>query len=771
MTDSVANTSAEARQQGWAAAQWNHFRDDVFRRPSIGPVAAWLILGLVTLVAWLTLQYAPGAATGAPCGAAAPPAAAGAGTISVAAGYTTLIAVTAITLLAGLQPVLEKRFASDWSGQISDWFARQHVAVRAPIIFMARVLGSLLRIPAWVLSFADYLLARPLALIAGAGLSPFWLRYGLFLAWMAAAIAAAWLLPAPLGLWGFFAGVTLVIGIVRRWNWVEADREAFFVARRQRPQNERIGFAEDLRDEALVALVFLFVLIPLGLRQVELMVPQTFCINGASGADAGALAWLGFFGAELAKSVPFVDWSEVFHVANGSPIEPNTVLGAQVVFAMRATLDLLMIAAVVQAVQLASRLAEQNAAFAAGDIDILEPFVERLRLHALGVSIDRAGDGKVIEQQPVAAFPPYSLERLQQIVNGGGDRRAVQAPADPAARRAALALAVKQAVGVGRPEEAATLINAASRDSVEANRNMALRLAAESVPSALMAPAHAQAKQIMAIGGAVDVNALLQSYPEQARPLARRAIRSALGELDVMVAIPAGEFMMGAPEGEQGASDDERPPHPVQVAAFEIGKYAVRFEEFDAFCEATGYWRRAVGGDRPDDSRWGRERRPAINVSWLDAREYIRWLNSWSDGGFRLPSEAEWEYACRAGTTTPYSFEGDVAQLGLYAWFSENSERMTHPVGEKAPNEFGLHDMHGNVWEWVEDPQHHSYNGASDDGSVWSADGDTSSRVLRGGSWSNYLPQDLRSAKRHHHYPAIRFDFLGFRVARSASGD
>lgn len=552
MSDSVAQAEgAKPGLKSWLAAQWNHFLDDVFRRPSIGPVAAWLILGLVTLVGWLTLQYAPGAATGAPCGAAAPPAPAGAGTISVAAGYTTLIAVTAITLLAGLQPVLEKRFASDWSGQISDWFARQHWALRAPLIFVSRVLGGLLRIPASALSFADYLLARPLALIAGAGLSPFWLRYGVFFFWMAATIAAAWLLPAPLGLWGFFGGVALVIGVVRRWNWVEADREAFFVARRQRRNNERIGFAEDLRDEALVALVFLFVLIPLGLRQVELMAPQTFCIDGASGADAGALAWLGFFGAELAKSVPFVDWSEVFHVANGSPIEPNTVLGAQVVFAMRATLDLLMIAAVAQAVQLTSRLAKQNAAFAAGDIDILEPFVERLRLHALGVSIDRAGDGKVIEQKRVAKFPSHSPERLQQIVTAGGDRRAVQAPADATARRAALALVTKEALGARRPEEATTLINAAARDSVAANRQMALRIAAESVPAALMRPAYQQAKQIMASDGAVNANALLEAYPEQARPLARRAIRSAVGELDVMRPIPAGEFMMGSPEGER----------------------------------------------------------------------------------------------------------------------------------------------------------------------------------------------------------------------------
>lgn len=757
MTDSVAQASAEARERGWAAEQWRHFLDDVIRRPTIGPVASWLILGLVTLVGWLTRQYAQGAATGTACGGSAPRAAGG--VIPVDAGYGTILAVTAITLMAGMQPVLEKRFTSDWSRQLSDWFAHQHWALRAPVTFVSRLLGSLFQIPAWVLSFADYLLARPVALLAGAGLSPFWLRYGVFFFWMAVAIAATWLLPAPAGLWGFSGGAALVIGVVRRWNWVEADREAFFVARRQRKQNERIGFAEDLRDEALVALVFLFVLIPLGLRQVELMQPETFCINGASGADAGVLAWLGFFGAELAKSVPFVDWSEVFHVANGSPIEPHTVLGAQLVFAMRATLDLLMIAAVVQAVQLASRLAEQNTAFAEGDIDILEPFVERLRLHALGVSIDKAGDGKVIEHKPVADFPSYSPDRLQQIVKGGGNNRAVQAPADAAARRAALVLAAKQAVGGGRPQEATTMINAASRDVVKANRQMALRLAAESIPTALMASAYAQAKRVSAKGGSIDVDALLRAYPEQARPLALRAIRSALGELDVMVPIPAGTFMMGAPETEEGSGDDERPQHEVRVAKFEIGKYPVTFDEYDAFAHATG-------ADRPDHCNWGRGNRPVIFVNWFDARAYVAWLNSWSDGGFRLPSESEWEYACRAGTTTPWSFDGGETRLTESAWFHENSEKKTHPVGEKLPNAFKLHDMHGNVREWIEDCYCAWYDGAPDDGSARPNDGNSSFRVLRGGSWFEFS-QDLRSAKRVRGYPSLRDFNLGFRVART----
>ncbi len=677
-------------------------------------------------------------------------------------GYWTLAAVAALTLMAGMQPVLEKRFTADWAEPLSGWFARQSLALRAPIVLIGLVLNVLFYIPAWAFSLLDYLLARPIAIIAGAKFSPFWLRYGVFLIWMTISIAAAWAAPAPLGLYGFAFGVALVIGLVRRWNWVERDREAFFVSRKQDHDNERIGFAEDLRDEALVAIIFLFVLIPLGLRQIDLAYPDTFSVGGEHEHSASVLAWLGFFGAELAKSVPFVDWSEVFHVANGSPIEPGTVLGAQVVFAMRAMLDLLMIAAVVQAVQLAARLAEQKAAFAAGKIDILEPFVERTCLHALGVAIDRAGAGKVVEQKRVASFPSYSPDRLEQIIKGG--RSAVQATADPTARRAALALAAKHAALVGHPAEARPLIIHATGDPVEANRRLALRIQHELEPTAALVAAYTRAKAAKAQGGAIDANVLLQELQEPERPLVRRAIHSAFGELDVMVPLPTGRFLMGAPEREMNSVEQERPQHVVHVAAFEIGKYPVTFEEYDAFVEVTG-------ADRPRDLG-SRGKCPVICVNWNDAKKYIAWLNEWSGGGFRLPSEAEWEYACRAGTTTRYSFEGDEARLGEYSWFGGekgNSERKTHPVGEKRANGFGLHDMHGNVYEWCEDPWHDTYEGAPQDGSAWTDGGDASLRVVRGGSWGDY-PRGLRSAYRYSVASTHRdSSMFGFRLARTVS--
>jgi formylglycine-generating enzyme required for sulfatase activity len=141
-------------------------------------------------------------------------------------------------------------------------------------------------------------------------------------------------------------------------------------------------------------------------------------------------------------------------------------------------------------------------------------------------------------------------------------------------------------------------------------------------------------------------------------------------------------------------------------------------------------------------------------------------LNDVTPGGYRLPSEAEWEYACRAGTTTPYSFEGGVEQISNYAWFDANSDSMARAVGQKLCNPWGLHDMHGNVWEWVEDSLHEDYEGAPADGTAWIAGGDASQRLLRGGSWYNH-PGFLRSANRDWVDHSTRDDSYGFRLARA----
>jgi eukaryotic-like serine/threonine-protein kinase len=157
-----------------------------------------------------------------------------------------------------------------------------------------------------------------------------------------------------------------------------------------------------------------------------------------------------------------------------------------------------------------------------------------------------------------------------------------------------------------------------------------------------------------------------------------------------------------------------------------------------------------------------------IYVNWDDAKRYVAWLSKLTCKSYRLLTEAEWEYAARAGTTKIYSFGDDEAALGEYAWYGGNSKTQAHPVGEKKPNAFGLYDMHGNVWEWVDDPWHENYAGAPSDGSAWIEGGDTRFRILRGGSW-NMGPGLLTSTFRNHilSKAVTRLSFYGFRVART----
>jgi formylglycine-generating enzyme required for sulfatase activity len=227
-----------------------------------------------------------------------------------------------------------------------------------------------------------------------------------------------------------------------------------------------------------------------------------------------------------------------------------------------------------------------------------------------------------------------------------------------------------------------------------------------------------------------------------------------------MVVVPAGEFMMGWPETEKGYSDNEGPQHKVMISRpFAVARFELTFAEWDACADR---------GDCPRDipaSGSRRARLPVINVGWDDARSYVAWLSKITGKPYRLLSEAEWEYAARAGTTTRYSFGDDEAELDQYAWYSGNSINRVHPVGQKAPNAFGLFDMHGNVWEWVGDCYHDDYGGAPVNGAAWTAGG-CHTRVLRGGSWNN-SPGLLRVAKRLGASTVEQNDTLGFRVGRA----
>ncbi len=230
------------------------------------------------------------------------------------------------------------------------------------------------------------------------------------------------------------------------------------------------------------------------------------------------------------------------------------------------------------------------------------------------------------------------------------------------------------------------------------------------------------------------------------------------GEGPEMVRLSPGGFLMGARDGDAMAYEFERPRHRVQIARpFAIGRFPVTFQEYDRFVLAGG-------GSSADDQGWGRSRRPVINVSWNDAVAYCSWLNEQTGRTYRLPSEAEWEYAGRAGTETRWSFGDDEKALGDHAWFCDNAADKTHPVGEKRPNPWGLHDLHGNVCEWVRDSWHDNYQGAPADGSPWE-DGHAR-RVIRGGSWHKCIGMHTRVSLRLGFYPNDRTDYLGLRLVQ-----
>jgi formylglycine-generating enzyme required for sulfatase activity len=229
-------------------------------------------------------------------------------------------------------------------------------------------------------------------------------------------------------------------------------------------------------------------------------------------------------------------------------------------------------------------------------------------------------------------------------------------------------------------------------------------------------------------------------------------------ECPEMVVVQAGSFMMGSHE----AAYDEEPVHEVTIPKpFAVGKFEVTFAEWDA-CVADGGC-----AHKPADEKWGRARRPVINVSWDDAKQYTTWLSKRTGTVYRLLSEAEWEYAARAGTTTRYSWgEGiGAGKANCEDCGSQWDGKQTAPVGSFSANAFGLHDMHGNVWEWVQDCWRMTYQGAPSDGSAGTA-GDCNRRAIRGAAWS-YPSFTLRSAQRNGDDRDVRSRIIGFRVGKT----
>ena len=261
-----------------------------------------------------------------------------------------------------------------------------------------------------------------------------------------------------------------------------------------------------------------------------------------------------------------------------------------------------------------------------------------------------------------------------------------------------------------------------------------------------------------------------------------------------MVVIPAGRFNMGSPPSENQRDDDEGPVHRVKVAAFALSKTEITRGQFAEFVKHTKYdagdkcWTLAEGKFAERDGNWRKpgypqnNKHPVTCINWDDAQAYAKWLSRKTRKKYRLPTEAEWEYAARAGTRSSrywgnnpdlacrYANVADKTAMAripaTMAWLSHNCTdhyAYTAPVGRYRANAFGLKDMLGNEWEWTEDIYHDSYDGAPADGRAWQGQGNY--HVLRGGSW-NSDPQNVRAAVRNSNKAALRFSFFGFRLAR-----
>jgi len=282
---------------------------------------------------------------------------------------------------------------------------------------------------------------------------------------------------------------------------------------------------------------------------------------------------------------------------------------------------------------------------------------------------------------------------------------------------------------------------------------------------------------------------VLGTDPPAPKPSDAEYVTTRVGQIKLK-RIPAGTFLMGSPEDDRDAYDDEKPQHRVGISKpFYLGVYEINQAQYQAVMGNNPSWFSSNGGGKDKIAGRATDRHPVENVSWLDAVKFCNKLSEmeglrpiyeingetvrvldWTAPGYRLPTEAEWEYACRANAPAAqrYSFGDNAGSLGEFAWYSENSGSATHPVGAKRPNALGLFDMHGNVWEWCWDCYSDAYykEPTEDDPRGPAA---ASRRVIRGGCWSD-RPDNCRSACRARLGPADPYSTLGFRLALVQSG-
>ncbi|MCY4443056.1 MAG: SUMF1/EgtB/PvdO family nonheme iron enzyme [Deltaproteobacteria bacterium] len=374
-------------------------------------------------------------------------------------------------------------------------------------------------------------------------------------------------------------------------------------------------------------------------------------------------------------------------------------------------------------------------------------------------------------QQPVALRPrPEALHRAAKAGDVDGLKAALKAGMDVNARDRRGWTALMHAANKGYKLMVGPLLEAKADPDVQA---------ADGATALFMASVHGHSEIVellmkagadVSIKGPKGKTALDVALARRDSTSLRAFVFSDCPECPEMVVVPGGSYKMGSPGDEAERSSAEGPQHRVTMPRpIAVGKYEVTFAEWDE-CVAGG----GCNGYRPGDAGWGRGRRPVINVSWEDAKSYVEWLSQKTGKGYRLLSESEWEYMARAGTVEPFHLGGTIStdQANYDGDYTYGTGRKgvdrgkTVSVGSFPANGFGLHDVHGNVWEWVEDCWHGNYDGAPADGSAWTSGGDCGSRVLRGGSWVND-PRNLRSANRNWFTAGNWSDSIGFRIART----
>ena len=379
-------------------------------------------------------------------------------------------------------------------------------------------------------------------------------------------------------------------------------------------------------------------------------------------------------------------------------------------------------------------------------------------------NLERLAD-ELLERRAAALYRQEEAEKKERE-RAGRETRARQRD------EAAWAAALEEAGAAGTPEEKMAALEVyldnidipqlhaeeanARYHALEKERNK--RLIAERKKAQEEAESKRKAEEQKKAKAAAEKKAMEEADRKRKAEEAARQPRNGHTKRDLpdtpeMVFVEGGTFKMGSNEYDTG-----KPIHDVTVPSFWIGKYPVTFGEYDLFCAETKR-------DKPGDNKWGKGRRPVIHVSWHDAEAYCVWLSKKTGKKYRLPGEAEWEFAARGGILSKgYKYAGNN-DLDRVAWHSGNSGGKTQPVGEKEPNELGLYDMSGNVWEWCADHWHDNYKDAPKDGSAWTSGGDLSGRVLRGGSWS---VSDIycQVSVRNRNYPVSRGNDSGFRLAQ-----